>query len=32
MDMQGFQTFLGTTATEIAIKVVAAVVFWVVGR
>ena len=32
MDMQSFQTFLGTTATEMLIKVVAAVIFWIVGR
>ena len=32
MDMQGIQTFLGTTAIELGIKVLAAIVFWVVGR
>jgi len=32
MDMQSIQTFLGTTAGELAIKVLAAVAFWVVGR
>ena len=32
MDMQSIQTFLGTTASELAIKVLAAIAFWVVGR
>jgi small conductance mechanosensitive channel len=32
MDMQAFQTFLSTTATELAIKVLAAVAFWIIGR
>jgi small conductance mechanosensitive channel len=32
MDMQAFNTFLSTTATELVIKVLAAIVFWVVGR
>lgn len=31
MDMQSIQTFLGTTATELAIKVLAAIAFWIVG-
>ena len=29
---QSIQNFLGTTATELAIKVLAAIAFWVVGR
>ena len=32
MDMQNLQTFLGTTVVELAIKVLAAVAFWIVGR
>ena len=32
MDMQAFQVFLGTTASAVAIKVLAAIAFWVVGR
>jgi small conductance mechanosensitive channel len=32
MDMQGIQNFLGTTATELAIKVLAAIAFWIIGR
>ena len=32
MDMASIQTFLSTTATELAIKVAAAVAFWVIGR
>jgi len=32
MDMQSIQTFLGTTASELAIKVLAAIAFWIVGR
>lgn len=32
MDMQGIQTFLSTTATELAIKVLAAIAFWIIGR
>ncbi len=32
MDMHAVQTFLSTTLFELAIKVVAAVVFWIVGR
>lgn len=32
MDMQSIQTFLSTTVTELAIKVLAAIAFWVVGR
>ena len=32
MDMHSIQTFLSTTAIEIAIKVLAAIAFWVIGR
>jgi small conductance mechanosensitive channel len=32
MDMQSIQNFFSTTATELAIKVLAAIAFWVVGR
>jgi small conductance mechanosensitive channel len=32
MDMASIQTFLSTTATELAVKILAAVAFWVVGR
>ena len=32
MDMQAFQLFLGTTVTQLAIKVAAAILFWIVGR
>ena len=32
MDVPAFQLFLSTTATEVAIKVLAAIAFWVVGR
>jgi small conductance mechanosensitive channel len=32
MDMQSIQVFLSTTASELAIKVLAAITFWVVGR
>jgi small conductance mechanosensitive channel len=32
MDMQGIQTFLTTTATELGVKVLAAIAFWVIGR
>ncbi|MCZ2440724.1 MAG: mechanosensitive ion channel family protein [Burkholderiales bacterium] len=32
MNLQSIQTFLGTTVTELAIKVLAAIAFWVVGR
>lgn len=32
MDMASIQTFLSTTATELAIKVLAALAFWVIGR
>ena len=32
MDMQAFQLFLSTTATELVIKVLASIAFWLVGR
>jgi small conductance mechanosensitive channel len=32
MDMQSIQVFLSTTATELAVKVLAAIAFWIVGR
>jgi len=32
MDFSSIQTFLGTTVTELAIKVLAAIAFWIVGR
>ena len=32
MDMQSIQTFLSTTVSELAIKVLAAIAFWIVGR
>jgi small conductance mechanosensitive channel len=32
MDMQSIQTFLSTTATELGIKILAAIAFWIVGR
>jgi small conductance mechanosensitive channel len=32
MDLQALKTFLGTTALALAIKVLAAIAFWVVGR
>ena len=32
MDMQNIQNFLSTTITELAIKVLAAIAFWIVGR
>jgi small conductance mechanosensitive channel len=32
MDMQGIQNFLSTTATELAIKILAAIAFWIIGR
>lgn len=32
MDLQTIQTFLGTTVTELAVKVLAAIAFWIVGR
>jgi small conductance mechanosensitive channel len=32
MDMQSIQTFLSTTATELGVKILAAIAFWIVGR
>ncbi len=32
MDLQAIQVFLGTTAIDIGIKVVAAIAFWIIGR
>ncbi len=32
MDVQAIQTFLSTTAIDLAVKVLAAIAFWVVGR
>jgi small conductance mechanosensitive channel len=32
MDMQGIQNFLSTTAIELAIKILAAIAFWIIGR
>lgn len=32
MDMAAIQTFVSTTASELAVKVLAAIAFWVVGR
>jgi small conductance mechanosensitive channel len=32
MDIQSVQIFLTTTATEVAIKIVAAIAFWIIGR
>jgi small conductance mechanosensitive channel len=32
MDMQTIQTFISTTVTELVIKILAAIAFWVVGR
>lgn len=32
MDMTSIQQFLSTTVTELAIKIVAAIAFWVIGR
>jgi small conductance mechanosensitive channel len=32
MDMQSLQNFLSTTVTELAIKILAAVAFWIIGR
>ena len=32
MDMHSIQTFLSTTASELAIKIFAALAFWIVGR
>jgi small conductance mechanosensitive channel len=32
MDMTSIQTFLSTTVTELAVKIVAAIAFWIIGR
>jgi small conductance mechanosensitive channel len=32
MDIQNIQNFLSTTASELAIKILAAIAFWIVGR
>jgi small conductance mechanosensitive channel len=32
MDIQSIQSFLSTTVTELAIKVLAAIAFWIIGR
>lgn len=32
MDLQAVKLFLSTTATELAIKIVAAIAFWIIGR
>jgi small conductance mechanosensitive channel len=32
MDLQAFQLFLSTTLTDLAVKVLAAIAFWIVGR
>ena len=32
MDISSLQTFIGTTLTELAFKVLAAIAFWVIGR
>ncbi len=32
MDMQVFQTFLGTAVTDLALKILAAIAFWIIGR
>jgi small conductance mechanosensitive channel len=32
MDMQSIQVFLGTAVSELAIKILAAIAFWIVGR
>jgi small conductance mechanosensitive channel len=32
MDMQSIQNFIGTTAVELGIKVLAAIAFWIIGR
>jgi small conductance mechanosensitive channel len=32
MDLQTIQAFIGTTASELAIKILAAIAFWIVGR
>ena len=32
MDIQAIQTFLGTTAIDLGIKILAAIAFWIIGR
>jgi small conductance mechanosensitive channel len=32
MDMSQFQTFMSTTVSELAVKVLASIAFWIVGR
>ncbi|HOW97345.1 MAG TPA: mechanosensitive ion channel family protein [Kiritimatiellia bacterium] len=32
MDMQAIQTFVSTTLTQLAVKILAAIAFWVIGR
>src|SRR4051812_7982984 len=32
MDMHSIQTFLSTTLTDLAIKILAAIAFWIIGR
>ncbi|MBN8510572.1 MAG: mechanosensitive ion channel family protein [Burkholderiales bacterium] len=32
MDMQSIQNFLNTTVTDLAIKILAAIAFWIIGR
>ena len=32
MDIQSVQIFLSTTASELAIKILAAIAFWIAGR
>ena len=32
MDMQAIQTFISTTLTQLAVKILAAIAFWVIGR
>ena len=32
MNLQSIQNFLGTTVTELAVKILAAIAFWIVGR
>ncbi|MFM2054982.1 MAG: hypothetical protein RL456_3019 [Pseudomonadota bacterium] len=32
MDMHSLQTFLSTTATDLVIKILAAIAFWIIGR
>ena len=32
MDMQSIQNFFSTTVADLAVKVLAAIAFWIVGR